>query len=64
MQHRSTHAAGVAPPRTLDSGPVNGRLKDEFAGRHVRVHGHAKVLCRLMFGIIALAVDQFMRRTL
>ncbi|MBI5443023.1 MAG: transposase [Deltaproteobacteria bacterium] len=40
---------------------VNGRLKDEFGGRNVRVRGHAKVLCHLMFGIIALAVDQLLR---
>lgn len=40
---------------------VNGRLKDEFGGRHVRVRGHAKVLCHLMFGIVALTVDQLMR---
>ena len=43
---------------------VNGRLKDEFGGRHVRVRGHAKVLCRLMFGVLALTVDQLMRWTL
>jgi hypothetical protein len=40
---------------------VNARLKDEFGGRHVRVRGHAKVSCHLMFGIVALAVDQLMR---
>ena len=40
---------------------VNGRLKDEFGGRSVRVRGHAKVLCHLMFGIVALTVDQLMR---
>ena len=40
---------------------VNGRLKDEFGGRHVRVRGYAKVLCHLMFGIVALLVDQLMR---
>ena len=43
---------------------VNGRLKDEFGGRHVRVRGHAKVLCHLMFGVVALTVDQLMRLTL
>jgi hypothetical protein len=31
---------------------VNGRLKDEFGGRKVRVRGHAKVFCHLMFGIL------------
>lgn len=40
---------------------VNGRLKDEFGGRMVRVRGHAKVMCHLMFGILALTVDQLIR---
>ncbi len=40
---------------------TNGRLKDEFGGRHLRVRGHAKAFCHLMFGIVALAVDQLMR---
>ena len=39
----------------------NGRLKDEFGGRHVTVRGHAKVACHLMFGVLVLAVDQLMR---
>ena len=40
---------------------VNGRLKDEFGGRHLRVRGHAKVSCHLMFGILALTCDQLLR---
>ena len=40
---------------------VNGRLKDEFGGRNVRVRGHAKVFCHLMFGILALTIDQLLR---
>ena len=58
---------GQVPPQTRryrDQSTVersNGRLKDEFGGRHVRVRGHRKVLCHLMFGIIALTVDQLMR---
>ena len=40
---------------------VNARLKDEFGGRTVRVRGHAKVLNHLMFGILALTVDQLVR---
>lgn len=36
---------------------VNSRLKDEFGGRMVRVRGHAKVACHLMFGILALTAD-------
>ena len=37
---------------------VNGRVKDEFGGRFVRVRGQAKVMAHLMFGILALTVDQ------
>ena len=40
---------------------VNGRLKDEFGGRHVRVRGASKVMCHCMFGILALTADQLMR---
>jgi hypothetical protein len=39
---------------------VNARLKDEFGGRVVRVRGHAKVMCHLMFGVLALTVNQMM----
>ena len=40
---------------------VNGRLKDEFGARQVRVRGHSKVLCHLMFRVLALTVDQLLR---
>ncbi len=40
---------------------INGRLKDEFGGRHVRVRGPTKVNCHLMWGILALTVDQLLR---
>jgi hypothetical protein len=40
---------------------VNARLKDEFGGRNVRVRGHLKVMAHLMFGILALSVDQILR---
>jgi len=40
---------------------VNGRLKDEFGGRNIRVRGHAKVFCHLMFGILVVTADQLMR---
>lgn len=36
---------------------VNGRLKDEFGGHMLRVRGHAKVACHLMFGILALTAN-------
>jgi len=38
----------------------NARLKEEFGGRAVRVRGHAKVMCHLMFGILTLAADQLL----
>jgi hypothetical protein len=37
----------------------NARLKDEFDARHVQVRGHAKVMCHLMLGVVALCADQF-----
>jgi len=40
---------------------VNGRLKDEFGGRHVRVRGATKVMCHCMFGMLALTADQLLR---
>ena len=40
---------------------VNGRLKDEFGGRMIRVRGAAKVMAHLMFGVLALTVDQLLR---
>jgi hypothetical protein len=40
---------------------VNGGLKDDFGGRYVRVRGHAKVFCHLMFGVLALTINQLMR---
>lgn len=40
---------------------ANARLKDEFGGCMVRVRGQAKVMCHLMFGVLALAADQLMR---
>ena len=42
---------------------VNARLKDEFGARVVRVRGAIKVKCHLMFGVVALAVDQILRVT-
>ena len=40
---------------------VNGRLKDDFGARHLRVRRHKKVQAHLMFGIVALCADQIMR---
>jgi len=40
---------------------ANARLKDEFGARHVRVRGHLKAFCHLMFGVGALAADSILR---
>jgi hypothetical protein len=40
---------------------VNARLKDEFGARNPWVRGDAKVFCHLMFGVLALSIDQLMR---
>jgi hypothetical protein len=42
---------------------TNGRLKEEFGGRHVKVRGYVKVKLHLMFGILALFADQLLRLT-
>ncbi len=40
---------------------VNANLKDNFAGRLIRLRGPDKVACHLMFSITALAAIQIMR---
>jgi hypothetical protein len=40
---------------------VNSRLKDEFGACKVRVRGHAKVACHLLFGVLILAADQLIQ---
>ncbi len=40
---------------------VNARIKDEFGGRQLRVRGASKVMAHLMFGVLALTVDQWLR---
>ncbi len=40
---------------------VYGRLKDEFGGREIRVRGAGKVMAHLMFGVLALTVDQLLK---
>ena len=40
---------------------VYSRLKDEFGGNSVRVRGNPKVMAHLMFGVLALTVDQILR---
>jgi hypothetical protein len=40
---------------------ANARLKDEFGARTLRVRGHAKAMCHLMFGVCVLAADSLLR---
>jgi hypothetical protein len=40
---------------------LNSRLKCEFGGKTVMVRGYKKVKLHLMFGIIALFVDQLLK---
>ena len=39
----------------------NAQLKDEFGARHVQVRGHAKAMCHLMLGVVALCANQITR---
>jgi hypothetical protein len=39
----------------------NGRLKDEFGCRHLRVRGHPKAHLHVMLGVLALAADQLLK---
>jgi hypothetical protein len=40
---------------------VNSTAKDNYGANNVRVRGHAKVFCHLMFGILTVTVNQFHR---
>lgn len=40
---------------------VNSQLKDNFGGALIRVKGHAKIMSHLMFGLLALTIDQSLR---
>jgi DDE family transposase/transposase-like protein DUF772 len=42
---------------------VYSRLKDEFGARMVRVRGAHKIMAHLMFGVLALTVDQLLKLT-
>lgn len=39
---------------------VNGRAKDDYGATTVRVRGHAKVYCHLMFGLLAMAAERIL----
>jgi len=56
--HKTAEAIRYNERSTVER--VNSRLQDEFGGRAVRVRGQAKVMCHLMFGIVALTANQMM----
>ncbi len=59
VNHKRAEAIRYNERSTVER--VNGRLKDEFGGRVVRVRGPEKVMCHLMFGILALTADQLLK---
>lgn len=42
---------------------VYSRLKDEFGARLIRVRGASKIMAHVMFGVLALTVDQLLKLT-
>jgi hypothetical protein len=65
-EQRRCKLVGHQPPEAIrynersTAERVNARLKDEFGGRFVRVRGASKVMCHLMFGVVALTANQMM----
>ena len=53
---KTSASTSVAPPSAS-----TGLSKTATAADYVRVRGHDKVLCHLMFGILVLTVEQLMR---
>lgn len=39
---------------------ANSRIKEEFGGKTITVRGNQKVMCHLMFGVLALTVSQLL----
>jgi hypothetical protein len=60
---RPAYEAKAEWAREVERIRINARLKDEFGARFVRVRGAIKVKCHLMFGLVALTVDQILRVT-
>ncbi len=59
LGHTTAEAVRYRERSTVER--ANARLKDEFGGRFVRVRGNAKVMCHLMFGVLALTADPLLR---
>ena len=43
---------------------VNSNLKDDYGARYVRVRGASKVMCHLMFGVLALTAFRLLTLTI
>ena len=43
---------------------VNSNLKDDYGARYVRVRGTSKVMCHLMFGVLALTAFRLLTLTI
>jgi hypothetical protein len=56
-----SRALGHVPIIDRHPRSMPGGKEDDFGARYVRVRGHAKVFCHLMFGVLALTIDQLMR---
>ena len=54
-------AEGIRYKERSTAERVMGRIKDDFGANDIRVRGDKKVMCHLMFGVLALTVDQLMR---
>ena len=58
VRHKTAEAIRYNERSTVEG--VNARLKDEFGGRVLPLRGHAKVMCHLMFGLLALTANQML----
>ncbi len=67
QENRARRAAGVTPPERIryrERSTVErafARLKDEFGFQNLRVRGYQKMMCHMMFGVLALTVDSPLR---
>src|SRR3954447_12272798 len=51
------HSDGLIYNERTAAERVNGAIKDDYGGRHLRVRGHLKVFCHLMFGVAAFTAS-------
>ncbi len=67
QENKARRAAGFTPPERIryrERSTVErafARLKDEFGFQNLRVRGYQKMMCHMMFGVLALTVDSLLR---